>query len=297
MTRLQNNELLLMDGGTGSELQRRGIGIARGVTLGGDIGPWSARALGESPDTVSAVHEDYLKAGADIIITNTFWSNPTRLSMDGIGDRWKDYNKIAGELAVRARDSINPEAYVAAGIAPPHNDYPGTFKELRGQAEVLAQTGVDVILPEYVGSLNDCQQAVDACSEIGLPVFLGVKHVNERLKDPVALVKALEGRRVDAILAMCTLPDKTSKRLPELRKAFEGVIGAYANIGYETSEEVTGDPNQQMREINWGENSPEKYAAYGKEWIGMGAQIIGGCCATGPEHIAALRPIVKGLSN
>ena len=297
MTRLQNNELLLMDGGTGSELQRRGIGIARGVTPGGDIGPWSARALGESPDTVSAVHEDYLKAGADIIITNTFWSNPTRLSMDGIGDRWKDYNKIAGELAVRARDSINPEAYVAAGIAPPHNDYPGTFKELRGQAEVLAQTGVDVILPEYVGSLNDCQQVIDACSEIGLPVFLGVKHVNERLKDPVALVKALEGRRVDAILAMCTLPDKTSKRLPELRKAFEGVIGAYANIGYETSEEVTGDPNQQMREINWGENSPEKYAAYGKEWIGMGAQIIGGCCATGPEHIASLRPVVKGLSN
>ena len=297
MKRLQNNELLLMDGGTGSELQRRGIGIARGVTPGGDLGPWSARALGESPDTVSAVHEDYLKTGADIIITNTFWSNPTRLSMDGIGDRWKDYNKIAGELAVRARDSINPEAYVAAGIAPPHNDYPGTFKELRGQAEVLAQTGVDVILPEYVGSLNDCQQVVDACSEIGLPVFLGVKHVNERLKDPVALVKALEGRRVDAILAMCTLPDKTSKRLPELRKAFEGVIGAYANIGYETSEEVTGDPNQQMREINWGENSPEKYAAYGKEWIGMGAQIIGGCCATGPEHIASLRPIVKGLSN
>ena len=55
MKRLQNNELLLMDGGTGSELQRRGIGIARGVTPGGDIGPWSARALGESPDTVSAL--------------------------------------------------------------------------------------------------------------------------------------------------------------------------------------------------------------------------------------------------
>ena len=122
MDRLHNNELLLMDGGTGTELQRRGIGIARGITPGGDIGPWSARALSESPETVSAVHEDYLKAGADIIITNTFWSNPTRLEMDGIGDRWKEYNKIGGELAVKARDSINPDAYVAAGIAPPDND-------------------------------------------------------------------------------------------------------------------------------------------------------------------------------
>ena len=294
MDRLHNNELLLMDGGTGTELQRRGIGIARGITPGGDIGPWSARALSESPETVSAVHEDYLKAGADIIITNTFWSNPTRLEMDGIGDRWKEYNKIGGELAVKARDSINPDAYVAAGIAPPDNDYPDTFKELRGQAEVLAETGVDILLPEYVGSFNDCQQAVDACSGIGLPVFLGVKHVNERMKDPVALVKALERRKVDAILAMCTLPDLTSERLLELRKAFDGVIGVYANIGYETPSKVTGDPNQQMRQINWGNNSPEKYAAYGKEWINMGAQIIGGCCATGPEHIEALKPIVKG---
>ena len=219
-----------MDGGTGTELQRRGIGIARGITPGGDIGPWSARALSESPETVSAVHEDYLKAGADIIITNTFWSNPTRLEMDGIGDRWKEYNKIGGELAVKARDSINPDAYVAAGIAPPDNDYPDTFKELRGQAEVLAETGVDILLPEYVGSFNDCQQAVDACSGIGLPVFLGVKHVNERMKDPVGLVKALEGRKVDAILAMCTLPDLTSERLPELRKAFDGVIGVLSLI-------------------------------------------------------------------
>ena len=118
--------------------------------------------------------------------------------------------------------------------------------------------------------------------------------MNERMKDPVGLVKALEGRKVEAILAMCTLPDLTSERLPELRKAFDGVIGVYANIGYETPSKVTGDPNQQMRQINWGNNSPEKSAAYGKEWINMGAQIIGGCCATGPEHIEALKPIVKG---
>ena len=294
MARLIDGELLLMDGGTGSELQRRGVGVARGVTIGGDIGPWSARALGEAPDLVRQVHEDYLRAGADIIISNSFWTNPTRMEMDGIGEQWAEYTKLACDLAVQARDAVNPNAYVAGGIAPSAPGIPAIFEELRGQAEVLAGAGADVILPEYVGSAEDCVAAVDACSSVGLPLFLGVKHVNEFLKNPDALVEALEGRKVDAILAMCSAPGFTSDRLPALRMAFDGVIGAYANIGYQGEENVTGDPDQQMRVIEWGENTPDRYAEYGREWIGMGAQIIGGCCATGPEHIEALRPVVKG---
>ena len=294
MARLRRGELLLMDGGTGTELQRRGIGVARGVTPGGDIGPWSARALGEAPEVVRQVHDDYLNAGAEIIITNSFWSNRTRMSMDGIGDRWEEYTRLAGEIAIEARDAANPEAYVAGGIAPPNNGDPNLFKELREQAEVLAKAGVDVILPEYVGSIEDCVSAVDACSEVGLPVFLGVKHVNVFMSDPEALVAALDGHKVDAILAMCAAPEYISDRLPALRTAYDGIIGGYANIGYEGETNVTGDHDQPMRTITWGENTPERYAEYGKDWIDMGAQIIGGCCATGPEHIEALRPVVKG---
>ncbi len=294
MARLKDGGRLLMDGGTGSELQRRGVGVARGVTIGGDIGPWSARALGEAPALVREVHEDYLRAGADIIITNSFWTNQSRMAMDGIGEKWAEYTRIAGELAVEARDTVNPDAYVAGGIAPSNQGSPSIFEELRGQAEALADAGVDVILPEYVGPVEDCAAAVDACSEVGLPLFLGVKHVNQFLQDPEALSAALKGRRVDAILAMCSAPEYISERLPALRGAFDGVIGAYANIGYLWVENATGDPNQQMRVIEWGENTPGRYAEYGEEWMGMGAQIIGGCCATGPEHVEALRPIVKG---
>jgi S-methylmethionine-dependent homocysteine/selenocysteine methylase len=275
-----------MDGGTGSEIQRRGIAITRGWETAGSINSWSARALGEAPDIVRQVHEDYLTAGADVIITNSFWTNRTRMGMDGMADRWEEYTRLAGRIAVDARDTVNPNAYVAGGIAPPENDSPQNGPELAEQATVLADAGVDVMLAEYVGSVEDCVVAVDAVGSVGLPVFLGIKHVDRFLADPVRLVQALKGRRVDCILAMCSLPEHISATLPGLRAAFDGPIGAYANIGYLYY--TTADDDL------FGEHTPDRYAGYGRHWLDVGAQVVGGCCATGPEHIRALRPVVKG---
>jgi homocysteine S-methyltransferase len=282
--RLRNGERLLMDGGTGSEIQRRGIAITRGWDTAGHIGSWSARALGEAPNVVRQVHEDYLTAGADIIITNSFWANRTKLGKDGMADRWEEYTRLAGEIAIEARDRINPEAYVAGGIAPGEQGAPQLADELAEQAGVLGETGVDVMLAEYVGPIEDCVAAVDAVGSVGLPVFLGVKHADRFLANAGQLVAALKGHRVDCILAMCSDPKHVSARLPGLREAFDGPIGAYANIGYKY--DTTADDDL------FGEYTPERYAEYGRDWLGMGAQIIGGCCATGPEHITALRPVV-----
>ena len=284
--RLRSGDQLLMDGGTGSEIQRRGISITHGWDTAGSINSWSARALGEAPDIVRQVHEDYLKEGAEIIITNSFWSNRTRMGMDGMADRWEEYTRLAGQIAVDARDAVNPNAYVAGGIAPPENESPQNGPELAEQAAVLADAGVDVMLAEYVGSVADCVVAVEAVGSVGLPVFLGVKHVDRFLADPVSLAQALKGRRVDCILAMCSAPEFISARLPDLRAAFEGPIGAYANIGYRYDTKDEDDL--------FGEHTPDRYAEYGRQWLDMGAQIVGGCCATGPEHIRALRPVVKG---
>ena len=284
--RLRKGDRLLMDGGTGSEIQRRGIAITRGWETAGSINSWSARALGEAPDIVRQVHEDYLAAGADVIITNSFWTNRTRMGMDGMADRWEEYTRLAGRIAVDARDKVNPNAYVSGGIAPPENDSPQNGPELAEQATVLADAGVDVMLAEYVGSVEDCVVAVDAVGSVGLPVFLGIKHVDRFLADPVRLVQALKGRRVDCILAMCSAPELVSDRLPGLRSAFEGPIGAYANIGYKYHTKDEDDL--------FGEHTPDRYAEYGRQWLDTGAQIVGGCCATGPEHIRALRPVVKG---
>ena len=190
--RLRNGDRLLMDGGTGSEIQRRGIAITRGWDTAGSINSWSARALGEAQEVVRQVHEDYLTAGADIIITNSFWTNRTRMGMDGMADRWEEYTYLAGRIAVDARDAVNPNAYVAGGIAPPKADAPQNGPELAAQAAVLAEAGVDVMLVEYVGSVEDCIVAVEAAGSVGLPVFLGVRHVDRYLADPDRLVQALK---------------------------------------------------------------------------------------------------------
>jgi S-methylmethionine-dependent homocysteine/selenocysteine methylase len=250
------------------------------------LGPWSAPVNIEAPEIVSAVHEDYLRAGCDIILSNTFWTTRSKLSRLGVADRWEEYARAGADLAIKARDDVNPDAYVAGSMAPPADGkLASEFPEL---TKVLADAGVDLILPEYLGAIDECVAAVEACATVGLPVFLGVRHVSEQgtmqyLESFEALADALQGAPVAGVLLMCSKPQHVSNSLPALREAFPGPIGAYPHGPDAESDLVTPEAD-----------GPERFAAYGKEWLTMGAQIIGGCCTTGPEHIRALAPLVKG---
>ena len=310
--RLRAGEVLLMDGGTGSELQRRGVEVLLG-SRGDKLGPWSATANLDAPDVVQQVHQDYLRVGADIIISNNFRTTRTRLAPVGLGDLWKEYAEAGGRLAVQARNAINPEAYVAGGMAAPGlgmlHDRPGTDVEIMGDTEyrrefaehsrVLAETGVDVMLPEFVNFIADCVAAVDACAEAGRPVWLGVPWVTmdgitrngETMED---LATALKGHPVEAVLLMCSRPEAISVTLPRLRLAFAGPIGAYPNVGYNPMAPVGGRVHLGPDIISAQAHSPSRLAEFAQEWIAMGAQIVGGCCATGPEHIMAMRAVVPG---
>ncbi len=117
MDRLAAGETILLDGGTGSELQRRGADVLKGATE--RLEAWSATANIEFADVVRQVHQDYLRVGADVIISNNFWTIPSRLKGIGLSDRWEEYAHAAGQNALAAREAGNPEAYVAGGIAPP----------------------------------------------------------------------------------------------------------------------------------------------------------------------------------
>ena len=97
--RLQTGERFLLDGATGSELQRRKVDLSHGISEDGTLGVWSATAMRDAPDQVRAVHEDYLRVGAQIVTTNRFWTNPGRLSLAGLADEWEPYTRLAGELA------------------------------------------------------------------------------------------------------------------------------------------------------------------------------------------------------
>jgi S-methylmethionine-dependent homocysteine/selenocysteine methylase len=317
LDRLAAGERLLMDGGTGAELQRRGVSVdegvsteprpyrsSKGVKTAETLGVWSATANVKSPDVVEQIHRDYLRVGADIITSNNFYTSRAMMAIIGEEERWEEYTRLGGEIAVRARDAVNPEAYVAGGFAPP---YDGDLREeFEGQALVLARAGVDVMLPEYVAGssvhetpLADCINAIEVCAKTGLPVFLGISNVREdgklhtgdSLED---LISGLRGHPVDAVLLMCSGPRAISACLPRLRDAFDGPIGAYANIGYGDNPKFGASPDESIYRIDTGEYTPARYAEVAREWKEMGAQIIGGCCATGPEHIEAIAPVVKG---
>src|SRR2546426_8235748 len=143
MERLQAGEVLLMDGATGSELQRRGVNVSQGATKERP-GSWSATANIDAPDIVRQVHEDYLRLGADLITSNNFWTSRPRLALAGLADQWERYTRAGAALALQARDAVNPEAYVAGGMAPPgEGDLRAEFLD---QARGLAALGVDVML-------------------------------------------------------------------------------------------------------------------------------------------------------
>ncbi|HEY3078887.1 MAG TPA: homocysteine S-methyltransferase family protein [Chloroflexota bacterium] len=318
--RLRSGETLLLDGATGSEIARRGVYVSKGSTED-KLGPWSATANLDAPEIVRQVHEDYLRLGVDVITSNNFWTSRPKLAEVGLAERWEEIARTAGQIALAARDAVNGEAYVAGGIAPPiwtegaqraaeRHGGPAwranreirpqeeLHRELSEQARLLADLGVDLILAEYVGPIADCVTAVDACATAGRPVFLGVRHVTtdgtmqygESFEE---LARALRGRPVDAILLMCSDPPAISASLPRLRRAFDRPIGAYANIGYRKNPSF-GQPGEQWHVIDQATYPPASYADFAREWKAIGAQIIGGCCATGPEHIAAISELVKG---
>ncbi len=85
--------------------------------------------------------------------------------------------------------------------------------------------------------------------------------------------------------------------MPRLRRAFAGPIGCYANIGYDRNPTFGTKRGEQWHTIDQDTYVPERYAAFARAWREMGAQIIGGCCATGPAHIVAIAPVVKGESR
>ena len=319
--RLRGGETFLLDGGTGSELQRRGADVLKEAE--DTVKAWSATANIEYADVVRQVHSDYLRVGADIIISNNFWTTPTRLGRIGEGDNWRKYATAGIRNAAQARDAMRSEAYVAGGIAAPglqEGLSPGQApvsdtrqmgmeahrKEWADHAKLLADEGADVIFAEFLAFIEDSVIAVDACAEAGLPVFLGVRQIGgdgamrsgESLAD---LARALDGLPVEGVMLMCSNPESVSAGLPALREAFDGPVGAYANLGYNPTGSIANPPTLSNQKPSAGEDIfqnaeyyPSRMARFAREWKDMGAQIIGGCCASGPEHISAMRPVVKG---
>ncbi len=287
--RLDGGETVLLDGAMGTELERRGVPM--------DAVAWDAAALLTHPDTVREVHEDYISAGADVIITNTFATARHVLEPAGMGERFRELNIRAVTLAKEARENAAEGPIIIAGsistftarydysYEPRAESAQATYRE---QAEVLAESGVDVIALEMMRDLEQTTYAIEAAVVTGLPVWVGFscKTTDEGtvvLWDGVhTLVEALEqipSLGASLVSIMHTLTEDTPAALREVSERWLGPVGAYPHSG----EFIM--PNWQFIDMI----SPEDFAAQAQGWLEMGVLLVGGCCGIGPEHIRLLK--------
>jgi S-methylmethionine-dependent homocysteine/selenocysteine methylase len=283
---------LLLDGGTGRELRRRGVPILDTI--------WSANALVVAPHAVLEVHLDYIAAGADVITTNTYGIIRSELAKEGIEDRYAELNRMAGALARQAREEGGRNVAIAGSLPPLRGSYRpdlvGPLAEIlpqyREQVELLAPF-VDVFLCETMSSAAEGLAAATAAAESGKPVWVswtldenhsGNLRSGESVTQAAAAIAHLP---IAAYLANCCAPESIAAAMPALAALGRGQVGGYANAFCPVPADwvMERDGLLPLRE----DLDPEEYANHVAHWHADGARIVGGCCGTGPEHIARLR--------
>ncbi len=286
--RMGEGEVIILDGATGTELERRGVPM--------DDAAWCAAALVTHPETVREVHEDYIRAGAEVIITNTFPTARHVLGPADLGNRFVELNELAVELAQQARENAAERpVYVAGSISTfsPQDDDALLPQEAearanyREQAQVLADAGVDLIVLEMLRDVRQTGYAVEGAVVAGLPVWAGFSCRRDENGEIVlwdgenTLAEALQEvplSGVSVVSVMHTLVEDAPAAL-EVARGWGGLVGAYPHAGRFVM------PNWQFTD----EISPPGFADEALRWIEAGSRAVGGCCGIGPDHIRMLR--------
>jgi methionine synthase I (cobalamin-dependent) len=253
-----------------------------------------------SPGIVYAVHEAYLQAGSDAILTNTFGANRVALARHGFGDEVVRINKAGAEIA---RQAAEKQKYVLGDIGPS-----GDFLEPLGglkaerlkaafvqQAEALLDGGVDGFIIETMTALDEVTIAIEAVKSIAgdLPVFasMAFDSVGGGFKtmmgvDVESAVSKMVSLGADAVGFNCG-----SVTLDEYAKLAEKYVSAIKALK-KSRVVIFAEPNAGRPELVEGRAvykvSPQDFAAMAEKIYSAGVNVIGGCCGTGPEHIAAV---------
>ncbi|MDA1070006.1 MAG: homocysteine S-methyltransferase family protein [Proteobacteria bacterium] len=290
--KVANRDILIIDGAMGTELERRGVPMHAET--------WAGAALIEHPDKVRQAHRDYIDAGAEVIITNTFGASPHMLNAMGRGADAEQIIIGAVRLAQEARDASGRDVAIAGSIstmsAGSDTADPGdrhTTQEIRDSmfrmADALAQGGCDMIALEMMQDLTRAPMAMEAARQTGLPVWLGLTCAWNAGRDtlvafdfPETTFQAILDRLLpmgpDVVSVMHSDVDATTVALDMVRQGFDGPLGAYPESGYFEM------PHWNFVDVI----TPDELVARAGGWIGQGVSILGGCCGLGPEHIAAL---------
>lgn len=284
--------LVIIDGGMGTELERRGVAM--------DSACWSGLAVLETPDMVRLVHEDFIRAGADVIITNTFSSGRHMLDPAGAGEHVTTINTNAVRLAKQAVDNAATSPVAIAGSIcewtsaqdhPKWSQPQAIAGAVTEQATLMAEAGADIICIEMAQDLALSTVAVKAALATGLPVWLGIScrknQTTERLttfddasEDFRAFAEAVVDMGAGLLNLMHTPVPDVEEGLGIMAKIWSGPLGVYPESGFFKM------PNWQFVDVI----APEALVAAAKPWVeNHGIRVLGGCCGIQPDHIRALK--------
>ncbi len=279
---------LVADGAMGTMLYARGVFINR---------CFDELSL-SAPDMVRQIHQEYVKAGAEILETNTFGATRPRLSAFGFGDKLAEINRAAVRLA---REAAGEEAFVAGAVGPLglHIEPlgPTSFAEARAafreQIAVLLEAGVDALILETFGNLDELREAVLAAREEGgdeLPLIAQVTiddfgHLPGGA-DTETFTRTMDSWPVDVIGLNCSVGPKATLEVIERMMRFSSKpMSAMPNAGLP----------QRVENRNIYLCSPEYMSQYARRLLWAGVKIVGGCCGTTPDHIKLIRSETRSL--
>lgn len=278
---------LLCDGATGTLL------YARGVPLDACFDVLNVH----QPMLVQSVHADYIAAGADCIETNTFGANRFKLAVHGLASEVRSINLRGARLARDARESAGRDVFVLGSMGPlgkylaplgtvTAEEARAAFRE---QAEALLEGGVDAFIVETFSDLAEIALAVEAIRSItDLPIVAQMAFTEDLVtftgRPAAEVARVLRGLGVDALGANCSVGSST------LFEVLEQMVGEAGGVPLSIQPNA-GLPSRIGERLMY-LSSPAYMAEYAGRMIDAGARMVGGCCGTTPQHIAAMREVL-----
>ena len=297
-TEMDTKDLWVLDGGMGRELARRGAPFRQPE--------WSALALMEAPETVREVHQAYVASGARVITTNRYALVPFHIGDERFAADGERLAALAGQLARDVADGQAGAVQVAGSLPPLFGSYRADLFEADRVSELATplirglSPHVDIWLAETMSLIAEPLALKALLPGDGKPFWVSFTledeapgseptlRSGERVADAVA---ALASAGVSAILFNCCQPEVIEGALKVASVGLQALgrtdirLGAYANAFPPQPKEATA--NDGLDEIR-ADLGPQDYLGWAERWRAVGANLIGGCCGIGPEHIQAL---------
>ena len=283
-----NDGTRVLDGATGAELLRRGVAAAGRL--------WGAGALIEDPEAVKALHRDYVAAGAEALTAATFRVAPYALRGAGLGDRAGELAALAVRLAREGAAEAGRDALVFASQTTLEDCYRPDLvpdddtlaREHAATAGILAQARPDALLLETFNTAREARIAAGAAAATGMPVIVSFACRFGLLlsgEDPGDAAAALEIPGVVGVGVNCTAVEDMLPALIRVAASTSLPLVAYANNAWHAADSpwLAAEPVP-----------PEGFAHAAATWVAAGARLVGGCCGTGPDHIAAIAARLDG---